>query len=421
MGLIQIDANIFPLVMSVSVGEPGSPEFQSISLPRGANLLYLKTINDPTEIKLLKKIVSNEELSDSEYKELFKLFITNIPRLTPPRSNVPDFLVHFGVRMNIKNNRVQFSLINDYIPQIRVDTWDHITVSLLRHAYADIINCFDFGDINIYLGSWKSEFNVQKQSLLNAFRSALLFTIIGYLYGDDRNLYPSFRDYFDSEYYKRISLINGIWKHREDDKPISYIPIFDSFYNLNGIAPSILIQTIQAILNDHDIVKDERDMIRNRLVDGAKEIHGDNTPQRLALERSVIKPVVNFIMELQKAEENLVAANSLIDQALYEPAINRSFYSMMHALKALLENKQQLSDWEPDKLNVSENHHALERKLEEITNSGVIANMFFASFKYVKQKRWIADYNVSNFNKAESEECIRKATVFLSEVKRITA
>lgn len=415
MGVIQINANIFPRVMSISVGEPDSNDFNTMDLPKGANLLYLESIDNPLERNLLRKYANGDVFSDGDYEDLFKLFITDVPRLSPPSGNIASFLEQFGVSVSKKDVGFQFKLIDDYIPQIRVDTWDYIAIDLLKPLYSDIINCFDFGEVNIYLGAWKSDFDVQKQSLLNAFRSALMFTIIGYLYGDDKTLYTSFSDYFKNEFYKRIALVNGIWKHRESEKPISYVPIFDSFYNLSGTAPNELIKILRAILNDVDIVKDERNMIRNRLVDGANEIHIDNTQQGLALEQNLIKPVVNFIIELQSAKDNLSAAKKLHDEKLYEGAINRCYYSMMHATKALLENKQQLSDWEPNKLNVEENHRAIQQKLK-----GVISNTYFSDFKYVKHKRWIADYNVCNLNESESSECLNRATIFLEEIKKIT-
>lgn len=420
MGIIKINANIFPLVMSVSIGNPGSSEFQSIALPRGVNLLYLQGIKDKKEVELLKKYAGDEVFSDNDYDSLFRLFITDIPRLKPPEGNISNILQQFGVNVEKNGGKFYFRLIEEYVPQVKVDTWDSIAVDLLRKSYTDIINCFDFGDINIYLGSWKSDFDVQKQSLLSAFRSSLMYTIIGFLYGDDRKLYSSFSDYFENEYYKRIAFINEIWKHREAEKPIKYIPIFDSFYNLQGISSSTLIHIIQAILSDEDIVKDERNMIRNRLVDGAAEFHTNTDPQSVAIEQSLIKPVVNFVIELQSADENYIASQTLSEQNLYESSINRSYYAMMHAFKALLENKKQLSDWEPDKLNVGENHKKLENKLKTLVVQNVIGNNFLADFQYVKQKRWIADYNISNFSKSECEECLKRAETFIKEIKKIT-
>lgn len=420
---VKINANIFPVVMNISIRNPENTEnseFQSIALPQEANILYLQALKNKTEIDLLKKYADNGAFSDGDYEALFKLFITNVPRLKPPTGKINDFLEQFGVDVQLVDGKFKFKLIEECLPEIKVDTWDNIAVDLLRKSYTDIINCFDFGDINIYLGSWKSESNMQKQSLLNAFRNALMYTIVGFLYGDDRKFYSSFSDYFDNEYYKRIALIHGIWKHRESEKNIEYIPMFDSFYNLHGISSTTLIQTLQAILSDNNIVQDERMMIRNRLIDGAKDFHTDNDPQRIALEQSIIKPVVNFLIELQNADENYTAARTLFEQGLYEPSINRSYYAMMHALKALLENKKQLSDWEPDKLNVGENHKQLESKLKSLAIQSIIGNKFLTDYQYVKQKRWIADYNISNFSKSECEECLNRTVTFIKEIKRIT-
>lgn len=420
MGVITIDASIFPRVMSISLGEPGSSEFQSIDLPRGANLLYLQNKINSKEIRLLKKFAIKEDFLDEDYEMLFNLFLTNTPRLRPPVGNVGDFLQQFGICVEKEDGKFQFKLISEYTEQIKVDTWDYITVALLKDTYTDIINCFDFGDIDIYLGAWISDFDVQKQSLLNAFRSAFMFTLIGFLYGDDRTLYAHFYDYFENEFYKRIAFIYGIWQHRKDDSPIKYIPVFDSFYNLQGSSPADLIHIIHSILADENIVQDERLMIKNRLVEGAKSLHRNTDPQSLALEQAVVKPVVNYLIEIQSADENIAAAKTLFEQKLHEPSINRSYYAMMHGLKALLENKQQLSEWEPGRLNVGENHKALERKLMALSSQGIIINTFVSDFQYVKQKRWIADYNIATFSEAECQECINKAQDFITEVKRIS-
>lgn len=121
MGII-IDASIFPLVMSMSIGKPGSKEFQSIDLPRGANVLYLQSISDSAEIRLLKKFANKEEFTDEEYEILFNLFLNNTPRLSPPTENVGDFLHQFGICVGEKDNKFQFKLIEEYIPQIKVET-----------------------------------------------------------------------------------------------------------------------------------------------------------------------------------------------------------------------------------------------------------------------------------------------------------
>lgn len=102
MGVLQINSNIFPLVMSISVGEPNSKDFNKIDLPRGANLLYLQSLGSDLEKRLLRKYANNERFSDEDYENLFKLFITNVPRLTATSGNVANFLEQFGVSITKK-------------------------------------------------------------------------------------------------------------------------------------------------------------------------------------------------------------------------------------------------------------------------------------------------------------------------------
>ncbi|WP_167957296.1 HEPN domain-containing protein [Anaerosporobacter faecicola] len=418
MKKITIDTSIFPKIVGIIIdGEKGK---SSIDLPRGVNLLYLKDIKDKTEINLLEKYAYGVQFTDDEYKTLFSLFLNNTPRISHQSRNINDFIDQFGIDIVNNQGHIEFNIKEDYIQQVRVDTWEDITIDLLKSNYSDIINCFDFGDIRIDLGSWVSDANKQRQSLLNSFRSAFMYTLIGFIYGDDKDLYDSFIDYFENEFYKRIALLNGIWKQRSETDVIKYIPIFDSFYNLDGNSPDELIKTIHAVLADDSIVKDERKMIQNRLIDGALDFHNNLDPQSESLEQGLIKPVVNYLMELQTAEDDLLAAKTLLEQNLYESVINRSYYSMMHALKALLEHKNKLDDWEPGILNVNESHKALELKLRELEMQGIIDISYVNDFLYVKQKRWIADYNVSSFSKSECEQCINKAISFIDEVKRIS-
>ena len=46
-----------------------------------------------------------------------------------------------------------------------------------------------------------------------------MYTLVGYYCGDRKNQYLSFERYFEDEYYKRVSLIFGIWTSLEDKFP----------------------------------------------------------------------------------------------------------------------------------------------------------------------------------------------------------
>lgn len=410
---LKINKNIFPAYPDSSIGGFEDDNFSSTELPRYANLLYLQSIDNSLEYALLKKYANSEAFTDDDYKNLFQFLLGD-------EQNVPVY--KYGIQMVTDGEKRKMILVDKYIPQIRIETWEWIIIDLLRPLYTDIIDCFDWGDINIDLRSWKNDDNIQKQSLLNTFRTAFMFTILGYLYGDDDELHNSFEDFFDKEFYKRIALINGIWKNRKADELIKYIPVFDSFYNLDGMTLNELRKMIGSILDDENIAIDERDLIRNRLIDGAEEFRKIDTLERTSLEHDLIKPVVNFVIELQNAKDALNVAKILNtgEEAFFSTIINRCYYSMMHATKALLEYEKQLSDWDSDKLNVEEKHNALTRKLEVISQKKIIDKSYVAELKYVKQKRWVADYNLSVFTRVECDKCINYAEKFLDKVKQIT-
>lgn len=80
--------------------------------------------------------------------------------------------------------------------------------------------------------------------------------MIGFnIVGDRKNQYTSFVEYFEAEFYKRVSLVYGMWISVEDKANIKYIPLYDSFYNLTGTSKSELISILKAILdNDSKVI-----------------------------------------------------------------------------------------------------------------------------------------------------------------------
>ncbi|CAM5198926.1 hypothetical protein UACE39S_05699 [Ureibacillus acetophenoni] len=323
----------------------------------------------------------------------------------------------FGISIADDN----FELIDEWIPYVKKETWEYIVLDLLRKTYTRIIEDYNFNvNIPINLWSWKTGVDSIEQSLLNSFRSAFMFTLIGFLYGDNRGLYNSFNDFFTNEFSKRIKFINRVWISKKPEEEVRYIPIFDSFYNFKGLQKENLIKMIYTVLDNEQITFDDKEMIKNTLIHGAEAFHKNINAEGLALEQSLIKPVVNYVAELSTAYHCLKAAQVLHDEKLYNSSVNRSYYAMMHALKALLENKQMLSDWSAQVLNVEENHKQLEKKLKTLVNNKVINKSYLQDFKSVKDSRWIADYNVSLITDIECKDCLSKADKFLSEIKKLT-
>lgn len=271
------------------------------------------------------------------------------------------------------------------------------------------------------LGAWKFSADISEQSLSNALRSAFMFTLVSYYYGDTKNQYHNFSEFFDAEYYKRVSLVYGIWSNRGSKETIEYIPLYDSFHNLTGIQKSDLIKVLRAILDDPDIALDEKQELKYRLIEGTGVFHHDIDTSDQALEQSLIKPAVNFILLREKAKETLASAEILCSEGKYSDCANRCYYAMMFSLKTLLENKGLLADWKENELKEAETHNSLESGFSNLVNQGILDANDQSAFDYVKDQRWKCDYSLYKFEKADAENCVKKAKNFYTKVEEMTA
>ncbi|MEK3644406.1 HEPN domain-containing protein [Aeribacillus sp. FSL M8-0235] len=338
---ILINSSIFPVIMSIQEKDINGEYTKVYHLPRSVNLLYLENIKDKNGINLLIKYANKEKFSDKEFETMFKFFLNNIKKPDiDSESKTIDFLTNFGVEMINNNGITELQLIEDYVSYIKKETWECIVLDILKDLYTNIIRQYDFGDIQIYLGPWKTDFNEENQSLLNSFRSAFLFTLVSFLYGDNRHLYNSFYEFFNSEFSKRIAFVYGIWKTKKAGEKVKYIPIYDSFFNMKGLHVDELIEIILAVLENNELSMNDKDMIKNAIINGAETFHKNVDAQTLQLEKTLIKPVVNYIMEIQSAADDLKAAQTLHGEQLYNQSVNRSYYSMMHSLKALFRKRK---------------------------------------------------------------------------------
>ena len=104
----------------------------------------------------------------------------------------------------------------------------------------------------------------------------------------------------------------------------------------------------------------------------------------------------------------------------YKDCVNRCFYAMIFALKALLEDQGMLDDWKLGELKEAETHKQLEKKLHTLVRTGVIASQYETDFKKVKDERWVCDYSIMIFVEADANSCIQKMKSFCAEVERLT-
>lgn len=451
--VIQINTLIFPYIMKVALAKPsidnpsdkGSHDILSrinppeiiIDLPRGVYVLYLRKIaseHSEPELHLLEQYSDGVAFSDADYEELIKLIMTPVNR-SWTQTIQGDVLGAYGVNVeNDENGNMRFALIEDALPTIKVEAWECIILDILKQSTSDIIECFDFpssfsrkkpnssneDSLKYDLGAWKFSSDIAEQSLSNALRTALLFTLVSYCYGDAKSQYGSFSEFFDAEYFKRVSLIYGIWSNRGSNDNIKYIPLYDSFHNLDGLAKTELIDILKAVLDDPNFALDEKQTLTNRLIDGAGAFHQGISSADAVLEQNLIKPVFNFVLLREKAKETLASAEILFSEGKYHDCANRCYYAMMFTLKALLENKGLLAAWKTDELKEAESHKSLENSLSNLVSQGVLDATDQANFEFVRDHRWKCDYSIYRFDKPDADSCVRKAQAFYAKFELLS-
>ena len=449
---IEINAAIFPKIMTMVLGKPidksknedialkdltiSEPDL-IIDLPRSAHVVYLQKIaaeHNDLELRLLKQYAYGQTFTDEDYSNLLDLILKPINRSWTQTISTNDVLSPFGLCIvKDEDNNRKLELIEDAIPTIQVEAWECIIIDMLKKSALEVVSCFDFNKhftreqrhdsedekLGFSLNAWKFSADVAEQKLSNALRSAFMFTLVSYKYGDLKEQYNSFQDYFELEFYKRVSLVYGVWAARQSEDDIEYIPLYESFYNLDGFQKDDLTRIMCAILDNKDIAIDERQILRNRLIEGIGEFHS-NKPQNDALEETLLKPSIGYVLLREKAKETLESAKLLYDNGQYNDCANRCYYAMMNALKSLLEHQGKLPEWKPGELKGRESHDSLEKDLDEMVSEGILNNTDKANFQFVKDKRWKCDYSLFVFQKADADTCVKKTESFLTRIENIT-
>ena len=383
---------------------------------------------------MLIKYTSGCVLSDDDYKNLINLILSPVKR-SWQQMNTNSLLSAFGMELVIddEGNRT-VRLIEEQIERIKVEAWEGIVLDILTPEAFDVVNCFDFdsryaeteseeleqGNLRYSFGAWKFSSNGAEQGLSNALRNALMYTLIGYCYGDRRTCYGSFKDFFNAEFYNRVNVIYGIWSKLEKKADIKYIPILDSFYNLDGLTKDELINALRAVLDNNDIAVDDKESLKKQLIESAEDFHLQRDAASIALEQTLIKPGINFIMQREKAKETLEAAHVLLNNSQYRDCINRCYYAMMYALRSLLENKGLLSEWKSGELKESESHKKLNQGLTDLVASNVLDTSIQNDYEYVQNLRLKCDYALFQPSEQEAGSCYNKAKAFLSKVDTLT-
>lgn len=430
--IIQYNAAIFPKIMSVYIEPTDGMTGCLIDLPRGVNHLYLsglKPTSDAKEIELFEKYANGIAFTDADYEQILEYMFVPVSRPSTSVDMCDQIFEQFGITLKTDSKKQWFELIDIHIPEVRANTWDCIFVDLLYSHWRDVVDCFDFKqsfireaddsvELRFSLGSYKFSADKNEQQLSNALRTAFFFTLAGYKFGLRKDQYACFEDYFDNEFYKRVSLVFSVWSNRKDPEDIRYIPLYDSFSNLSNENKTYLVNTLKAVLDTDYMAFDDKEILKNHLIEGCNEVHSD--PALISFEQTLIKPSMNYIMLREKSKETMESANQLYNDKHYKDCANRCFYAMTFALKALLEDQGQLGNWKQGELKEAETHQQLETKLHSLVESGVLAPQYEADFKNVKEARWGCDYSIMTFVEADAASCIQKMETFYAEVERLT-
>lgn len=448
--MIEINAAIYPSVMSIYLGEKEDatkdgfkiqqdfePEI-ALNLPRDAYLIYLQSAaneKNTKEMELLEKYAYGVKFTDAEYYDLISLIMTPTTRNWTSVNLNGDILASFGLCMETtENGKRRVNIIEDAKETLRAEAWEGIILDILRESAMTVISLFEFAnsferknanamnkeELKIYLGAWKFSSDEAEQRLSNALRVAYMYTLVGYYCGDRKSQYSSFERYFEDEYYKRVSLMFGIWTSLEDKTQIEYVPLYDSFHNLRGMSKKDLVDILRAVLDNPDIDLDDKMMLKNQLIVSVGVFHTNISVGDAPLEQSLIKPAVNFVMLRDKAKNTLEAAKTLEKSGLYVDCANRCYYAMMDALKSLLEFRGLLAQWKENELKETETHKSLERAMNDLVSNGVLSADDATDFTFVLNERMKCDYSLYVFKQADALDCISRTEAFLNKIELLT-
>jgi len=114
--------------------------------------------------------------------------------------------------------------------------------------------------------------------------------------------------------------------------------------------------------------------------------------------------------QLEKSEDKLKAAKSLLKDGFFDDAISRAYYSIFHAASAVLLSKG---------ITV-ESHSALKTIFGlRFIKSGKIERKFGRILSRLKDEWENGDYDIfTDFNSQDAEEAIKQAEEFLERMKK---
>lgn len=114
--------------------------------------------------------------------------------------------------------------------------------------------------------------------------------------------------------------------------------------------------------------------------------------------------------QIEKSEEKLAAARSLLENEYFDDAISRAYYAVFHAASAVLLFED---------ITV-ESHSALKTMFGlHFVNKGKIDKKFGRYLNELKDVRENGDYDIfTGFEKVDAEKAVKEAEEFIAEIKK---
>ena len=113
---------------------------------------------------------------------------------------------------------------------------------------------------------------------------------------------------------------------------------------------------------------------------------------------------------IEKAEERLESAKTLIDAGHYRDSVSRSYYGILDSARTILVI---------DKIYPKSHSGTISKFNEGYIKTGKIDRRYGHILSKIEKSRVDADYNLQvEFNKKEAQEALAQAREFIIEIKR---
>lgn len=388
----------------------------AIDYPGDLYRLYLDSYAPKYIRQIIAKWERGKEFTDRDYYQLVKKVFAN-PYKGRSLPEAADLAMICGVECR------------DSKLCIRSDARQEVETKTLRFCLEEILSPYTRPILETYfpqeefnLGYWQEQINDGRLELDQTVKIAYIFTLYNYLWDQEaQERYGYFLDYYQTELAKRVSFIKQMWENRQPGEGLEYIPIFEDFSNLNPEKGAFMAQVISRILKSQNLQPGEKKIIEEALIRHAKAALNCQDEEANQIKNSLITPVVSEIVSLNKSQEFLRAAQVCMEHKLFNSALNRCYYAMLRAARAVLVSFGYCKPWRGLNLRPVETHEEVLLTFQKVLveEKGLFEPEQLSFLRKALQKRLVADYADLEIKAREASQILKQAQAFVSRVEEI--